>query len=60
LPAGQSVELNRDDYTRPTLADRATSYEKLIRSGVLTPDEARAMERLQGDAAASQLTGGLD
>jgi hypothetical protein len=60
LPAGQSVELNRDDYTRPTLQERTQSYEKLITSGVLTPDEVRSMERFHGDSAPMHLTGGAD
>lgn len=57
LPAGQCAELNRDDYTRPGIKDRATSYEVLIRCGVLLPEEARAMERLNNIPAAQQLTG---
>ena len=60
LPSNESVELNRDDYTRPGLVDRARAYELLIRNGVMTADEARAMERLYGPAAAVSLTGGLD
>ena len=57
LPRGQSVELNRDDYTRPGLRDRAMAYEALVRAGILHPEEGRAMERLYNPAAAQQLTG---
>ena len=60
LPENESVELNRDDYTRPSLVDRARAYELLIRNGVMTADEARVMERLYGPAAAVSLSGGLD
>jgi HK97 family phage portal protein len=60
LPANESVELNRDDYTRPGLVDRARAYEMMIRSGVMKPEEARAMERLYGTAAATQISGGFD
>lgn len=60
LPEMQSLEMNRDDYTRPSLVDRANSYKTLIEAGVMTPDEARAMERLSGEPAAARLTGGLD
>jgi HK97 family phage portal protein len=60
LPANESVELNRDDYTRPGIVDRARAYEIMIRSGVMKPEEARAMERLYGAAAATQLSGGFD
>jgi HK97 family phage portal protein len=60
LSSNESVELNRDDYTRPSLVDRARAYELLIRNGVMTADEARVMERLYGPAAAVSLSGGLD
>ena len=60
LPDSEAVELNRDDYTRPGLVDRARAYEIMIRSGVMKPEEARAMERLYGTAAATQLSGGFD
>jgi HK97 family phage portal protein len=69
LPPGESVELNRDEYSRPALAERAEAYVKLAGIGALSVDEIRAMERLQGDApqlpqpqedtvAAAALTGG--
>lgn len=60
LPDSESVELNRDDYTRPGLVDRSRAYEIMIRSGVMKPEEARAMERLYGTAAAMQISGGFD
>lgn len=61
LPRGQSVELNRDEYSRPALLDRAQAYEKLATIGAISVEEIRTMERLTGDApdlAASALTGG--
>jgi hypothetical protein len=69
LPRGQSVELNRDEYTRPAFAERAEAYAKLQPLGILSNEEIRTMERLQGDApalpqpeedtlAAEALTGG--
>lgn len=60
LPGGQTVELNRDDYTRPELAVRAAAYKILIETGVLTKDEVRAMERFTGRAGAITLTGGAN
>lgn len=65
LPSGQTVELNRDEYTRPTFKERAEGYKVLIEAGVMKPEEARTMERLHGDAptrvpAALSLTGGDD
>jgi phage portal protein BeeE len=58
LPRDESIEMNRDEYTRPGLLERATAYEKLQTIGALSGEEARAMERLHGDVAASALTGG--
>jgi HK97 family phage portal protein len=46
LPRGQSVELNRDEYSRPALLERATAYEKLVTVGALSSAEIRVMERL--------------
>jgi HK97 family phage portal protein len=60
LPAPQTLELNRDDYTRPSLVDRANAYRILIECGVMVAEEARAMERLDGEMSASRITGGRD
>lgn len=61
LPSTRSVELNRDDYTRPPLKERAPAYKILIEAGVLTAEEVRAMERFRGEpSAATILTGGID
>jgi HK97 family phage portal protein len=46
LPRGQSVELNRDEYSRPPLKERAEAYEKLAALGALSSEEIRVMERL--------------
>jgi HK97 family phage portal protein len=46
LPRGQSVELNRDEYSRPPLKERAEAYEKLAALGALSSEEIRIMERL--------------
>lgn len=46
LPRGQSVELNRDEYSRPALAERAEAYTKLAALGALSRQEIRVMERL--------------
>ena len=52
LPAGQAVELNRDEYTRPELKERAEAYEILTRSKIMGAAEAQRMERLNGPTAA--------
>lgn len=45
LPRGWTVELDRDDYIKPGMFERAQSYSMLIASGVLSPTEVRTMER---------------
>jgi len=62
LPRGQCVELNRDEYTRPPLLDRATAYEKLVPLGVLSAEEIRVMERFvdAGTAPAPGYSDGED
>jgi phage portal protein BeeE len=57
LPRGQSVELNRDEYTRPSFNERADAWVKLKAAGIVDADEVRAAERFAGDAPASD---GLD
>lgn len=55
LPHGQSIELNRDEYSRPSLKDRAEAYKTLneIRDEhdrpAMTVEEIRDMERLHGE-----------
>jgi HK97 family phage portal protein len=64
LPSTQAAELNRDEYSRPDFGSRAVAYEKLIAAGVLSADEVRAAERLQGEGprsapqAVTAITGG--
>jgi HK97 family phage portal protein len=58
LPRGQSAELNRDEYSRPTFKERAEAYEKLVAIGVLSIEEIRTMERFIGTESAEALTGG--
>jgi HK97 family phage portal protein len=58
LPRGQSAELNRDEYSRPTFKERAEAYEKLVNIGVLDREEIRTMERFIGTESAEALTGG--
>lgn len=63
LPAGQTIELNREEYSRPGLLERAQAYEILVEMGALTAQDVAAMERFGGEgqpapAAAVSLTGG--
>lgn len=58
LPRGQSAELNREEYTRPPLQDRAAAYVQLHGIGAISSPEIRTMERLHGNVSAAALTGG--
>ncbi len=66
LPSTQAAELNRDEYSRPDFGARAEAYAKLVPLGVLTVDEVRAAERLQGEpqndptAGVTAITGGVN
>jgi HK97 family phage portal protein len=60
LPAGQTVELNRDEYVRQTPLERAQTYTALHGIGAITTEEIRAMERLHGEASASSLSGAAE
>jgi HK97 family phage portal protein len=57
-PRGTSVELNRDEYSRPALFERAQAYNLLVQMGALSAEEVRTMERFHGTASAAALTGG--
>jgi HK97 family phage portal protein len=58
LPRGQAVELNRDEYTRPALKERADAYAVLHGIGAISAEEVRAMERFTSTDAAEALSGG--
>jgi HK97 family phage portal protein len=55
LPRGQSVELNRDEYSRPALKERSEANKILHEAGVLSTEEWRVMERLNGPAPTPEL-----
>jgi HK97 family phage portal protein len=57
LPAGQTAELNRDEYSRPAFNERAGAWVKLVEAGIVSPEEVRIAERLLGQGI-SALTGG--
>lgn len=59
LPSTQSVELNRDEYSRPDFAARCNAYAVLIDKGVVRPEEIRVWERFNGDAPGS-ITGNYE
>jgi phage portal protein BeeE len=50
LPRGQTAELNRDEYSRPSFDQRADAWKKLVEAGVVTPQQVARYERFQGEA----------
>lgn len=60
LPRGTTVEMNREEYTRPDPQQRAAYYQALAALGAISADEVRTMERLHGPSAAAGLSGGTD
>jgi HK97 family phage portal protein len=44
LPRRRSFKFNIDARMRPNTSDRFTAYEKAINAGIMSPDEARALE----------------
>ena len=59
LPRGQAVELNRDEYTRPSFNERADAWVKLVGAGIVSVKEVRAAERFEGEAPAAPATTAL-
>jgi phage portal protein BeeE len=57
LVGTQTLELNRDDYTRPSMKERFESYALAIKAGFMTEPEVRSIERLDGDDAAGRVSG---
>lgn len=45
LPRGTTVEVNRDEFVRPALLERAQTWKILLEAGVVTAEEVRAAER---------------
>ena len=58
LPRGQTVELNRDEYSRPDFAARAAAWVALKTAGLIDVAQFEAAERLMSTLSASALTGG--
>jgi phage portal protein BeeE len=62
LPRGQAVELNRDEYSRPSFDARAAAWEKFVSMGAVTAAQVARYERFQAEsedeAAMTAVTGG--
>jgi phage portal protein BeeE len=54
LPRGQAVELNRDEYSRPSFDQRAGAWEKFVTIGAVTPEQVARYERFQGSSSESE------
>jgi hypothetical protein len=65
LPRGTTVELNRDEYVKPELKERAETYAILANirdpegNPVLTVAEIRELERYGNAAPSATLTSGV-
>jgi HK97 family phage portal protein len=46
----QTLELNRDEYSRPNFAERTDAEVKLVEAGAMSIDELRIRERFNGPA----------
>jgi hypothetical protein len=46
----QTIELNRDEYSRPDFAARTDAEVKLVTANVLSTEEVRIRERFNGPA----------
>lgn len=57
LPDGSTIEVNRDDYTRPTQFEMAQTYAIYIDKGVVTAEEVRQIERFDSMFGAIDVTG---
>lgn len=49
----RALRFNPDQYVRPGIDDRVNTYEKLVAMGVMTADEVRLAEDLEGPATTS-------
>jgi HK97 family phage portal protein len=59
LPVRTTVELNRDEYIKPALLERAQAYQILNSIGALSADEIRQIERYSTSAPSPTLTAGV-
>ncbi len=59
LPRGTTLELNRDEYLRPSELERAQASETWVRMGALTAQEVRERERFGVAAPSETLTSGV-
>lgn len=50
LPWGTTLELDREDYTRPAWLELTQGYGTLINNGVLSPQDVRTKEKWPGEA----------
>lgn len=60
LVPNEAAELNRDEYTRPAFAERATAWVALKGADLVTAEQFQAAERMHTPRASSALTDGGD
>lgn len=59
LPTGTGLELNRDEYIKPALLERAQAYQILTGIGALTAEQVAEIERYSTAAPTPTLTAGV-
>ena len=59
LPAGTTLELNRDDYVKPSGLEEAQMYSTFTGAGIMSIDEVRTKMRLDSAAPTETLTSGV-
>jgi phage portal protein BeeE len=59
LPRRTTVEVNRDEYVKPDLLERAQAEQIYVGIGALSPEEVREMERFGIAAPSTTLTSGV-
>lgn len=59
LPAGTTIEVNRDEFVRPGPLERAQTYQILVGLGVLTVEQVQEIERFAIAAPTATLTSGV-
>ena len=59
LPYGTSIEVNRDEYVRPGMLERAQAYATLIPLGIMSALDAAEIERFTNAGPTPVLTSGV-
>jgi HK97 family phage portal protein len=59
LPAGTALEVNRDEYVKPTMLERAQAEQIYVAMGALSPEAVAEIERFSVAAPSTTFTSGV-